>query len=82
MFVALQVLRILAILALLAAAGALATPKGRLPLALRGLAKVLGNSSPDSPLPAPNRPDKTLPDLTHRLLALGLVFLAVVLALV
>lgn len=87
MFVALQVLRILAILALLAAAGALATPKGRLPLALRGLAKVLGASCSDSnrdapSLPDSNRPDKTLPDLTHRLFALALVLLAVVLALI
>ena len=86
MSVALQVLRILAVLALLAAAGALATPKGRLPLALRGLAKVLGQSSrPDSnrdapSLPDANRPDKTLPDLAHRLLALALVLFAAVLA--
>ena len=85
MSVALQVLRILAVLALLAAAGALATPKGRLPLALRGLAKVLGASCSDSnrdapSLPDSNRPDKTLPDLTHRLFALALVLFAAVLA--
>ena len=85
MSVALQVLRILAVLALLAAAGALATPKGRLPLALRGLAKVLGASCSDSnrdapSLPDSNRPDKTLPDLAHRLFALALVLFAAVLA--
>ena len=85
MSVALQVLRILAVLALLAVAGALATPKGRLPLALRGLAKVLGASCSDSnrdapSLPDSNRPDKTLPDLTHRLFALALVLFAAVLA--
>ena len=85
MSVALQVLRILAVLALLAAAGALATPKGRLPLALRGLAKVLGASCSDSnrdapSLPDSNRPDKTLPGLTHRLFALALVLFAAVLA--
>ena len=38
---ALQVARLVAVVALLCAAAAIATPKGRLPLALRGLAKLL-----------------------------------------
>ena len=37
----LQVARLVAVVALLCAAAALATPKGRLPLALRGVMKVL-----------------------------------------
>ena len=80
MFVALQVLRILAILALLAAAGALATPKGRLPLALRGLAKMLksddvrGQEAEGGRWKAEQR--------KHRPLAMLLVLLAVVLALI
>ena len=37
-----QILRIVAVVALLCVAAALATPPGRLPLALRGLAKMLG----------------------------------------
>lgn len=37
-----QILRIAAVVALLCASAALATPPGRLPLALRGLAKMLG----------------------------------------
>ena len=37
-----QILRIVAVVALLCASAALATPPGRLPLALRGRAKMLG----------------------------------------
>ena len=44
---ALQIARLVAVLALLCAAAAIATPKGRLPLALRGLAKIL-NTVPDA----------------------------------
>lgn len=40
-----QILRIAAVVALLCASAALATPPGRLPLALRGLAKMLGRRS-------------------------------------
>ena len=39
---ALQIARLVAVLALVCVAAAIATPKGRLPLALRGLAKMLG----------------------------------------
>ena len=38
---ALQILRVAAVIALLGAAAAVATPKGRLPLALRGLGRTL-----------------------------------------
>ena len=38
---ALQLARLVAVLALICVAAAIATPKGRLPLALRGLAKLL-----------------------------------------
>ena len=47
----LQVIRLVAVMALLFAAAALATPKGRLPLALRGVMKVMrrdrGEAAPD-----------------------------------
>jgi len=38
---AIQVLRVVCVVALLGAAAALATPKGRLPLALRGLRRMM-----------------------------------------
>ena len=38
----LQIARVACVVALLAVAAALATPPGRLPLAVRGLAKMLG----------------------------------------
>ena len=43
----LQIARLVAVVALLCVAAAIATPKGRLPLALRGLAKML-NTVPDA----------------------------------
>jgi hypothetical protein len=43
---ALQIIRLVAVIALLCAAAALATPPGRLPLALRGLAKIMGRNQP------------------------------------
>ena len=42
---AVQIARIVLVVALLCAAAALATPKGKLPLALRGLAKALGRDT-------------------------------------
>ena len=44
---ALQIARLVAVLALIGVAAAIATPKGRLPLALRGLAKMV-NAVPSS----------------------------------
>ncbi len=43
---ALQIIRLVAVIALLCAAAALATPPGRLPIALRGLAKIMGRNQP------------------------------------
>ena len=37
-----ELLRVIAVVALLGVAAAIATPRGRLPLALRGLQRVLG----------------------------------------
>ena len=39
---AMEIARVTAVVALLAAAAAFATPKGRVPLALRGVMRVLG----------------------------------------
>ena len=69
---ALQIARLVVILALLGLAAAIATPKGRLPLALRGLAKLLGRREVAPPQPSP----------VKRLIALSLVLLAIFLALV
>ena len=53
MSAAVQALRVAAVIALLCAAAALATPPGRLPLALRGLSRVLGRRVGDGgPVPA------------------------------
>ena len=51
---ALEIARIVVVLALLCVAGALATPRGRLPLALRGVLKVLhrDGSVPNAPCSA------------------------------
>ena len=67
----LQVVRLVAVLALLGAAAAIATPKGRLPLALRGVAKLFRISGEEQTVPA-----------WKRLLAFALVILAVILALI
>ena len=75
---ALQIARLVAVLALLCAAAAIATPKGRLPLALRGLAKVLGDGRAGSMTP-PRRFHRNRPT---RLLAFVLVLLAILLALI
>lgn len=43
----LQILRLVAVVALLCVAAAISTPRGRLPLALRGLNRVLGRPRAD-----------------------------------
>ena len=48
-----QCLRVAAVVAMLGAAAALATPPGRLPLALRGLARRLGLKPAESELRVP-----------------------------
>ena len=66
---AFQIVRICAVIALVCIAAALATPKGRLPLALRGLAKLFRISSDEQAVPA-----------WKRLLAFVLVLVAVLVA--
>jgi len=72
---ALEIARIAAVIVLLGVAAAIATPKGRLPLALRGLARSLGR-----PLAAPT--GETRVSGGKRLLALFLVLGAVALAVI
>ena len=71
MNIAFQIVRILVVLALVCIAAALATPKGRLPLALRGVAKLFHISSDEQTVP-----------VWKRLLAFVLILLAAVLALI
>ena len=90
---ALQIARLVAVLALLCVAAAIATPKGRLPLALRGLAKLL-NTVPDASRVAgvvqPTAPSSATQrgrcgygvSPAKRFLAFLLVILAVILALI
>ena len=82
----LQMARLVAVVALLCVAAAIATPKGRLPLALRGLAKMLGSSGvPGSRGPEvkqPFNPGTLQPSAGKRFLAFALVILAIILALI
>ena len=68
---AFQLGRICAVIALVCVAAAMATPKGRLPLALRGVAKLFRISGEEQTVPA-----------WKRLLAFVLVLLAILLALI
>ena len=79
---AFQIARLVAILALLCAAAAIATPKGRLPLALRGLAKLLARDrgQTQSAAGGDSRPQSV--SAGKRTLAFVLVVLAIVLALI
>ena len=77
---AFQIFRIVAVIALVCVAAALATPKGRLPLALRGLARLLRQDAA-SAASAPRGADQPVP-LVKRLLAFVLVLLAILLAMV
>ena len=67
----LQIARLVAVLALLCVAAAIATPKGRLPLALRGVAKLFRISGEEQAV-----------SVWKRLLAFVLVLLAILLALI
>ena len=84
--VAFQLARICVVIALVCIAAALATPKDRLPLALRGLAKMLGSCeveklrSCDSSKPL--NLSTSQPPAWKRLLAFVLVLLAILLALI
>ena len=66
---AIQISRLVAVLALLCVAAAIATPKGRLPLALRGMAKLFKIQGEELTVP-----------LWKRLLACALVIFAVLLS--
>ena len=73
-----EIARLVAVIALVCVAAAFATPKGRLPLALRGLAKLLRQDA----VPAASTPqgaDQSV-SLVKRLLAFALVLLAILLA--
>ena len=88
---ALQIARLVAVVALLCVAAAIATPKGRLPLALRGLAKML-NTVPSPPrrqapsgdprCHATRRDGDGTVDPGKRAIAFALVLLAILLALI
>ena len=67
-----EIVRIIAVIALLIAASLLTTRKGALPLALRGVYKILGRN-PDSGKGA-------IPPLWKRLLAFALVIIAILIA--
>ena len=71
-----QLVRLLAVLALVCASAALATPKGRLPLALRGVLKVLGQDRGAAAAPV-----ETV-SAWRRALAFVLILVAAVLAFV
>jgi len=69
-------IQMIVVIALVVVAAALATPKGRLPLALRGLMKIMRKDRAGQP-PTPG----TVP-VWKRLLALVLVLIAFALALI
>ena len=82
----LQVARLVAVVALLCVAAAIATPKGRLPLALRGLAKMLRSCDVEKlrrcDTSQPLNLSTSQPSARKRALAFALVVLAVALALI
>ncbi len=71
-----QILRVVAVLALLGVAAAIATPKGKLPLALRGVYRIVKRDLGES---AADGSDKV--SMWRRLLAFALVLAAAMLAL-
>ena len=78
----LQIARLVAVLALLGAAAAVATPKGRLPLALRGLAKLLARDRGPAQSTAVDGCRVQSVSAGKRALAFALVLFAIILALV
>ena len=82
----LQIARLVAVVALLCVAAAIATPKGRLPLALRGLAKMLRSCEVPklrgSEVEQPRNPVTPQPSARKRSLAFAFVLLAILLALI
>ena len=78
----LQIARLVAVVALLCAAAAVATPKGRLPLALRGLAKMLARDRRQAQSTAVDGCRLQSVSGGKRAFAFALVLLAVILALI
>ena len=78
----LQIARLVAVVALLCVAAAIATPKGRLPLALRGVAKLLARDRGQTQSTAVDGCRVRSVSGGKRALAFALVVLAVVLALI
>ena len=74
----LELARVVAVIALVVAAAALATPSGRVPLALRGVLKVLRRDGRAAPAVPEVRPVST----ARRLLAFALVLVAAFVALI
>ena len=79
---AFQFVRIVAVLALVCVAAALATPKGRLPLALRGLAKLLARDRGRAQSTAVDGYRAQSVSAGKRALAFTLVILAILIALI
>ena len=79
---AIQIARLVAVLALVCVAAALATPKGRLPLALRGMAKLLARDRGQMQSTAVDGCRLQSVSGGKRLLAFLLVLLAILLALI
>ena len=77
-----QIARLVAILALLCVAAALATPKGRLPLALRGVAKLLARNRGQAQSTAVDGCRVQSVSAGKRALALAFVILAILIALI
>ena len=77
-----QIARLVAILALLCVAAALATPKGCLPLALRGVAKLLARDRGQAQSTAVGGCRVQSVSAGKRALALAFVILAILIALI
>lgn len=75
-----EIARIVFVIALLGGAAALATPKGRIPLALRGVCRILRKDRGETAASADSFAAKV--PLWRRLLAFALVLIAVLTALV
>ena len=75
-----EIVRLLAVMAFVCVAAALATPKGRVPLALRGVLRILRKDRALSGAAPDEKPQPV--SLAKRLLAFVLVLAAAVLALI
>ena len=71
MLVALQIVRIIVVIALVCVAGAMVTPKGRIPLALRGVAKLFKIAAEEQKVPGWKK-------LVAFLLILGAIIIAAI----